>query len=513
MSALRIFLRKNWVARAAVTAIVLLTVSLEKSPAQEAASVRDLTGNWEGALGQGPVKLHIILTFEKQSDGTYKGLLNSVDQGAMLPMSDVALKNSAVHFELAAVGGTYDGTLSADGDEISGTWIQTGVPAQPLNFKRRAQEPASQGAASAAAVPTPKPFTLPLDIAVPTAPKAFKADGKWHLAYELHIANLGGADCTLVSIETVSGSSPEKAIGKISGVDLSLIVVHPGQKVADATKIAAGSFTVAYMWETVDSLADLPTTIRHKVTAKVGDYPEDVTAETSATAVGRTPAIVISPPLRGDDWLAANGPSNTSGHRRALVSIDGHAYIAQRFAIDWLELYPDGKSFQGDRSDNKNYRDYGAEIHSVASGTVTEVKDGIPQNSPGLTSRAVPITLETVGGNHVIVRIADGVYAGYMHMQPGSIRVKVGDKVTRGQVLGLLGNSGNSTEPHLHFQLCSESSTLACEGIPYAFSSFEVEGKGMGWKSSQPNQNPAKREMEIPLEGDVVRFPAAPQAH
>jgi len=510
MSSLRSFLGKHWIVRALATAIVLLTAFLEKVPAQEATRVPDLTGNWEGTLGQGPVKLHTILTFEKEGDGTYKGLLNSVDQGAVLPMSNISLKNAGVHFELAAVGGTYDGTLSADGDEISGTWTQAGVPAQPLNFKRRAQDAASQGAASAPAGPASKPLTLPLDITVPAAPKAFKAGGKWHLAYELHIANFGGADCTLVSIETVSGSSPEKSIAKISGVDLSLIVVHSGQKVVDATKIAAGSVTVAYMWETMDSLSDIPATIRDKVTAKVGNYPEDMTAETSATAVGRTPAIVISPPLRGDDWIAGNGPSNTSVHRRALRPFDGHAYIAERFAIDWLELYPDGKSFQGDRSDNKNYRDYGAEIHSVASGTVTEVRDGIPQNTPGPASPAVPITLETVGGNHVIVRIADGVYAGYMHMQPGSIRVKVGDKVTRGQVLGLLGNSGNSTEPHLHFQLCSASSTLACEGLPYAFSSFEVEGKGMGWKSSEPNQTPVKREMEIPLEGDVVRFPAAP---
>ena len=510
MSAPRSFLGKHWVARAVVTAVVLLTLSPGADRAQQATNTTDLTGNWQGTLGQGPVKLRIILTFEKESDGTYKGSLNSVDQGAVLPMSNIALKGTVVHFELAAVGGIYDAMMSPDGEEISGTWTQAGVPPQPLNFKRRAQETASQSATSAPAGPTQKPITLPLDIAIPTAPRAFKAGGKWHLAYELHIANLGGADCTLVSIETVSGASAEKTVGEVSGVDLLPILAHPGQKVADASKIAAGSVAVAYMWETVDSLADIPAAIRHRLTAKVGNYPEDMMVETSATAVVRTPAIVISPPLRGDDWLAANGPSNTSGHRRALIPFDGRAYIAQRFAIDWLELYPDGRSFQGDRSDNKNYRDYGAEIHSVASGTVTEVKDGIPQNTPGLTSRAVPITLETVGGNHVIVRIADGVYAGYMHMQPGSIRVKVGDKVTRGQVLGLLGNSGNSTEPHLHFQLCSESSTLACEGLPYAFSSFEVEGKGMGWKSSEPHEAPVKREMQIPLEGDVVQFPSAP---
>ena len=82
-----------------------------------------------------------------------------------------------------------------------------------------------------------------------------------------------------------------------------------------------------------------------------------------------------------------------------------------------------------------------------------EVKDGIPENVPGANSRAVPITLETVGGNHVIIDIGGGHYAFYAHLKPGGIRVKLGDKVKRGQVIGLVGNTGNSTEPHLHFHI------------------------------------------------------------
>ena len=73
-------------------------------------------------------------------------------------------------------------------------------------------------------------------------------------------------------------------------------------------------------------------------------------------------------------------------HRRALIPIDGHAYISQRFAIDWVQLNPDGKTYTGDPSDNKNYRAYGAEILAVADGVVTQMKDGIPQNTPGAKS-------------------------------------------------------------------------------------------------------------------------------
>jgi murein DD-endopeptidase len=308
----------------------------------------------------------------------------------------------------------------------------------------------------------------------------------------------------------VSENGGQKSPASFSGGELDGMVVHPGGDAAQKSKIGPGGFAVVYMWANFDNLNDVPGSIRHRITVKVGDYPEGFAIDTPATQVDRKPVMVISPPLSGDDWQAGNGPSNTSGHRRALIPIDGRAYISQRFAIDWVELYPDGQTSKGDPADNKNYRAYGHEILAVADGTVTETKDGIPQNTPGETSRAVPITLETIGGNHVIMDIGNGQYAFYAHMQPGSLRVKVGDKVRRGQVLGLLGNSGNSTEPHLHFDICNASSMLGCEGIPYAFASFEVLGKGEGWKPSDSYGPGVKHEMEIPMEDEVVGFSSAP---
>jgi len=136
------------------------------------------------------------------------------------------------------------------------------------------------------------------------------------------------------------------------------------------------------------------------------------------------------------------------------------------------------------------------------------VKDGIPENIPGANSRAVPITLETVGGNHVILDLGNGRYAFYAHLQPGKIPVKAGDKVKRGQPVGLVGNSGNSTEPHLHFHISDANSPLGSDGLPYAFPSFELQGKGWGWKRTAPNSPTEKRINEMPLENDVVRFPS-----
>lgn len=358
---------------------------------------------------------------------------------------------------------------------------------------------------------TPNPLGAPLDITVPEAPQAFRARGKWHLVYELHVSNLGKWDCQVTKIEVLAADrapGPLTNFAALEGKALEATMSHPGQDSADKTKIALGSFAVVYLWLTFDKLDEVPAKIQHRMAMKIGDYPEAITLEGVPVAVNKNPVTVISPPLRGENWLAGNGPSNVSIHRRALVPVGGRARIAQRYAIDWVQLYPDGRTFHGDAKDNRNYRAYGAEILSVSDGVITQTKDGIQQNVPN-ERPAVPMTLETIGGNHVIVDIGNSLFAFYAHMQPGSLRVKVGDHVRRGDALGLIGNSGNSSEPHLHLHLCDANSELACEGVPYAFVSFEVEGNGMGWRQSEPHAAPpVKRELEIPAENDVVRLPA-----
>jgi murein DD-endopeptidase MepM/ murein hydrolase activator NlpD len=107
------------------------------------------------------------------------------------------------------------------------------------------------------------------------------------------------------------------------------------------------------------------------------------------------------------------------------------------------------------------------------------------------------MTNETIGGNLIILDIGDSRYAVYAHLQPGSLRVGLGDRVKRGQVLALVGNSGNSTGPHLHFQVVDRNSLLASEGVPYLIDSFEVRGKDKKYQ---------QREKEIPMGGEFIRF-------
>jgi hypothetical protein len=218
-------------------------------------------------------------------------------------------------------------------------------------------------------------------------------------------------------------------------------------------------------------------------------------------------AAPIGPPLRGGPWLTANGPANETGHRRALIPIGGTPSIAQRFAIDYVKVGDDFRTWKGDQLKNESYYAYGNDALAVADGIVVEVKDGIPQNVPGANSRAVPITLETVGGNHVVLDIGGGRYAFYAHLQPGSLRVRLGDHVRRGQVLGLVGNSGNSTEPHLHFHLADGVSPLGSEGVPYRYDAFDIVGRCRSFNTGCERAPPAARRGETPLANELIGFP------
>lgn len=488
----------------------LLAVFLVVLPLLAQTPNKDPEGSWQGTLDVGGRQLRLALTVSKKPDGTYSGRIDSLDQSASFPLDVITVNGDSVHLEVKTVEAFFDGKLNTDGSELTGQFSQGGAQF-PLTFKRSSSAtPASTPAASPQTSPTPpvRPIDVPVDVTVPTPPQVFRGGGKTHLVYELHVTNFSRNPLVFTKLEV---ATPENTtpLGAYSGDELGGRVARPGVAATtteEKLKMGPGLRFITHVWLTFDGPAAAPKLIQHRLSFKVGDYPEELSVISAPVTVTNSP-LVISPPLKGSEWLAGNGPSNTSGHRRALVPISGGAHIAQRFAIDFVQLNPDGRTFTGDEKNNKSYRCYGVEALAVADGIVVATKDGIPENIPGATSRAVPITLETVGGNHVILDLGNGRFAFYAHLQPGSLRVKKGDKVRRGQVVGLVGNSGNSTEPHLHFHISNANSPLGSEGLPYAFPSFEVEGKGWGWKPTSPPAPVEKRQNEMPVELEVVRFP------
>ncbi|HMC30371.1 MAG TPA: M23 family metallopeptidase, partial [Candidatus Angelobacter sp.] len=464
-------------------------------PCLAQAPVNSLEGSWQGTLEAGGTKLRLVMTFTRPAGGDYQVVLDSIDQGATIPANKLTLNDDKLRVDFEKVNGFYEGVLNKDGSEITGTWTQA-PNSLPLTFKRAGPVAATKEDTKPAAS---KPFSVPIDVTIPMPPTAFQADGKTHLAYELHITNFSAQSAvTLARVEVLGDSGNPLARMEQSDLLANILLVGNYQAAGmDKLNLAPGQMANVFVWVTLEDPTKIPATLGHRITVKIGKGPDEITEQCAPIAVGRDIAT-ISAPLRGDNWLAHNGPANSSGHRRALVPVDGRAQIAQRFAIDWARLNADGKTFTGDAKDNKNYRAYGSDALAVADGVVTEIKDGIPENVPGISSRAVPITLETIGGNHVILDIGHGRYAFYAHLQPGSLKVKLGDHVKRGQVLGLVGNSGNSTEPHLHFHLSNGSSPLGSEGIPYALESFDAK----------PKQDAplSKHHMEIPTENEIVTF-------
>lgn len=347
------------------------------------------------------------------------------------------------------------------------------------------------------------------ELHVPVPPVPFKGNGKTHLSYELHITNYGTEPLTVASI-AVLGDNSEKPLAEFSGPSLRGMIQPIGklENKGNPAKIDSGRRVAAFLWITLDDGADLPQSLRHRLAFAAEKEGEGEPGSMLLGPEMKLPAespLVIGPPLKGGSWLAGNGPSNISGHRRAMLPVGGRAAIAQRFAIDWVMLNPEGGTRKGDAKENENYLAHGQEAIAVADGTVVALKDGIPENVPGIMSRAVEIDLDTVGGNFVTLDLGNGKFAFYAHLQPGSLRVSVGDRVKRGQVLGLVGNSGNSTEPHLHFHLSDGPSNLGSEGLPFVHDSFTEIGSGWGFKPT-PDAKSVTRTGEIPMMNAVVQF-------
>ncbi|MGH7781915.1 MAG: M23 family metallopeptidase [Candidatus Binataceae bacterium] len=332
---------------------------------------------------------------------------------------------------------------------------------------------------------------LPLKIAVITRPAAtmmFEGDGRPHVAYELYVANFND---NAVRIDALKLSSLKKSDAAnppdqtFSGDELrNMFSTIAGHMLTPQDPVLQpGTAGVLFVFLNRDPGAKLFNTVEVEVDGKPGTRQDVAPA---MLEISHASPIVISSPLRGDNWWTPNGPANNSIHRRTIIALGPTIVIPERYAVDWVKVGPDGNSFRGDPKENRNYYCYRSEIHAVAGGRIVSTLDGIPENVPNSPTMAVTITLANIAGNSVIEDLGDGRYALYAHMIPGTVRVKPGDRVKDGQVLGLLGNSGNSTEPHLHFQISDSPEALGGEGLPFLLNKFIRRDYHMEMKAENP---------------------------
>jgi hypothetical protein len=201
-------------------------------------------------------------------------------------------------------------------------------------------------------------------------------------------------------------------------------------------------------------------------------------------------AIVVEYPLRGGPWVAVTSPADR-------IPSHGVDMLGQRYAYDFLKVderpgihfHPAGTvrgSILGGRT--RECYAWGQPIHAPFDCEIVRAVDGVPERSWIHPARELahvlwnaltfnPSRLPKILGNHVIARSGD-VYAGFVHLAPGSVAVREGQRLRTGEMIGRVGHTGNSTAPHLHFQLMDAADPLTARGVPCAFRRYEVERNG-----------------------------------
>ncbi|WP_069773556.1 M23 family metallopeptidase [Streptomyces sp. LUP30] len=351
---------------------------------------------------------------------------------------------------------------------------------------------AGPGYGTGAAAPAPGPQFTPLTAAVMTEPTPFVAtDGRTHLSYELLTASAlsTGTPLRLDRVD-VRDARTHRVVGSLSGQALAEAANPVGDPLPGADGYTppppAPTPTVIQgsqkwiIW--LDLILDrgrraVPKVLEHHLAGAVlspsGPSAFEETVQPTRTS-GRPP-LNLDPPVRPGTWYSSESCCGNTHHRRGLAPINGRFDVPQRFAIDWYRVGRRGQAWEGDPSRLTSYLSYRQPVVAAAGGRVVEVRDGIPDNRPPLTPPVPPI--EDTVGNHVTVEVAPGRYLLYAHLEPGSLRVREGDRVASGRVLGLIGNSGNSTTPHLHFQVMTTAQFFPTDSPPFTFRQFRVLGQ------------------------------------
>ncbi|HEX2034348.1 MAG TPA: M23 family metallopeptidase [Chloroflexota bacterium] len=207
---------------------------------------------------------------------------------------------------------------------------------------------------------------------------------------------------------------------------------------------------------------------------------------TILTIVPRGPRLApraVAPPVRGR-WVAVNSPAS------GVPSHGTHGH-GQTFAIDLVyepalgtrPAFGSGAAFRP----AQDFPGFGQEILAPADGRVVAVRQSAPDhrsrsNRPAGAYMLLEGAVRELGGsrfllgNYVVLDLGDGAYATLAHLQRGSVAVRPGQLVRQGDVLARCGNSGNSSEPHLHFQLADHQLAFVAAGLPFVFTGVRLEG-------------------------------------
>ena len=337
-------------------------------------------------------------------------------------------------------------------------------------------------------------------------------DGRTHVEYDLLVTNVFDGAVTVATLEITNEAG--KVIGHIDGRELA----QATQTLIDGkpAKAIPPSGSVAIEVDLVLPAGMLPKRLSHRLVYDFAQGDPLASLIGSREVVGvevevsKSEPVPIVAPLTGPGWVAFNGCCVPNIHRNVRIAAGTRIATPETFAIDWIQV-EGGAFFEGDGKANKQFPYFGAEVRSVADGEVVAVRDDMPESQPFMAPKTVHAPID-YAGNHVIVRIRPDVYALYAHLQAGKIAVKIGDKVKAGARIGKLGNSGNSSAPHLHFGLLDRPDPLTGNSLPFVIDQFELTGKVEAGEKEQEGRaltvTPASGKVEAayPLVGGVATF-------
>ncbi|HYO44384.1 MAG TPA: M23 family metallopeptidase [Candidatus Limnocylindrales bacterium] len=220
---------------------------------------------------------------------------------------------------------------------------------------------------------------------------------------------------------------------------------------------------------------------------------------------------MVELPLRGEGWVAINSPADR-------IPSHGTDMLGQRFAFDFIRADPRREALRFHRASTlrtlvlgvptRECLAWGSAIHAPLGGVVVRAVDRFPERRRVHPVRELllvlknaltftPDKLPAVLGNHVIIR-GENVFAAFAHISPGTLAVTEGQAVEVGDVIGRVGHTGNSTSPHLHFQLMDSADPMTAAGIACSFRAYDVwrDGAWMSVTSGIPGRNDRVRLLE-----------------
>src|SRR5262245_58731870 len=373
---------------------------------------------------------------------------------------------------------------------------------------------------------------FPINVQLPASPMPVPIqDGRWLLVYHLFLSSWAFTPLTLKEFQVLDAGSKavvlrydERELSDRGDNGSRFPTVPQGRRLTQGheRELAPGESAAIVAFAYFDSFDEIPLVLEHRLIfaddprillrrESIQDADRNFVVTCAPVQVRNEAPLVVGAPLLGGPWVCANGAVPGSAHMNFVIR-DGQARLPQQFGFDFFKVDGDGDVMPQPAPDeitNEMFYCYLADVIAVADGEVTALKTDVATNVPQADGAVLtPITRENVAGNFIGLRIAGDLYAFYAHLEPGSIKVTLGQKVKKGDVIAKLGNTGNASGPHLHFHICDSNNLNGSQGQPYVFERFELEGKQA---DSRPRDAGAKRTVHtgvLPADDCVVWFGA-----